>query len=118
MSLLESGNAVVRFVLELCALAAFGFWGFRANDALAAELVAGLGTPVAFALAWGAWVAPKAPYRLDDPPRLVLEVVVFAAAAIALAAAEVPLLAAVFAVLVAVNIVLMFLLGQRGSAGI
>ena len=118
MSLLERVNATFRFGLELCALAALGYWGFSENEGIVAELLAGLGAPLAFALAWGAWVAPKAPYRLDDPQRLLLEVTVFAVAVAALAAAGSVVLAVVFAVAVVINFGLMFLLGQRRLGGI
>jgi len=118
MSLLEGANATVRFALELCALAALGYWGFHTNDSLASDLVVGLGAPLAFALVWGAWIAPKAPYRLDDPVRLILEVTVFAAAVVALVDAANPILAGVLAVAVAINIGVMFLLGQRRLGGI
>jgi hypothetical protein len=118
MSLLESANALARFGLELCALAALGYWGFSTNEGLVADLVVGLGAPLAFALAWGAWVAPKAPYRLDDPVRLILEAVVFLAAAVALVDADVAALGVALAVAVVVNISLMFVLGQRRLGGI
>ncbi len=118
MTVLESANAVVRFGLELCALGALGYWGFEAGDGLALNLMLGLGAPLAFALVWGAYVAPKAPYRLADPQRLMLEIAVFGLAAIALLAANVGGLAVVLALAVAVNIGLMFVLGQRRLGGI
>lgn len=118
MSLLESANALFRFALELCALAALGYWGFSENDGLVADLLVGLGAPLAFALVWGAWIAPKAPYRLDDPIRLLLELTVFAVAVAALVAAGSTVLAGLFAVALVVNISLMFLLGQRRLGGI
>ena len=116
--MLEAANAAVRFGLELCALAALGYWGFKENEGIVADLLVGLGAPLAFALAWGAWVAPKAPYRLDDPLRLLLEVTVFAIAVGALAGAVGLLLAAVLAVAVVINIVVMVALGQRRLGGI
>ena len=118
LAMLEPANALFRFGLELCALAALGYWGFSENEGLVADIVAGVGAPLAFALAWGAWIAPKAPYRLDDPVRLLLEVTVFAIAVAALVAAGSVALAVLLAVAVVVNIGLMFLLGQRRLGGI
>jgi hypothetical protein len=118
VSLLENANALFRFSLELCALLALGYWGFKENEGLVADLVVGLGAPLAFALVWGAWIAPKAPYRLEDPVRLMLEVTVLAIATAALAVAGSAVLAAVFAVAVLINISLMFALGQRRLGGI
>jgi hypothetical protein len=118
MSALEVLNAAVRFALELCALAALAFWGFTVADTLPLDLLLGLGAPLAFALVWGAFVAPKAPFRLPDPQRLMLEATVFGIAAIALLAAAAPLLAVVLVVSVAVNIGFMVYLGQRRQGGI
>jgi hypothetical protein len=116
VTVLEGVNAAVRFGLELCALAALAFWGFRASDG-ALQWLLGLGAPFAFAMIWGAFVAPKAPMRLDDPGRLILEVVVFAAAVAALAVDR-PVLAGIFSVALAVNIGLMMVLDQRRPTGI
>lgn len=118
MSLFETANAVARFLLELCALAALAFWGFATADGILLGLVLGLGAPALFALLWGAYVAPKAPYRLDDPPRLMLEVVVFGFAAVALAAAGAVILGLLLAIAVSANIVLMVALNQRRQGGI
>jgi Protein of unknown function (DUF2568) len=118
MSVLRGVNALVRFGLELCLLAALCYWGFHTHDSLIADLAAGLGAPLLFALAWGAWVAPKAPYRLQDPLRLVLEVAVFTSGTVALLDAGSGTLAALLAVAVAINICLLFLLSQRGSGGV
>jgi hypothetical protein len=118
VTVLEGANATVRFGLELCALLALGYWGFHASDDALIEWALGLGAPLAFAMTWGALVAPKAPYRLQDPARLILEGAVFAAAVAALAAAGSAVLAVVFMVAVALNIALMLLLGQRRASGI
>lgn len=76
---------VLRFALELAALAAFAAVGLHAvrgpaRFALAAALV------LAAAAVWGRWIAPASRRRLADPARLVVEVVFFAAAGVALAA--------------------------------
>ena len=71
----------LRFLLELAALAALGWWGSTVHWALAVL------APVAAAALWGALVAPKAARRLRDPARLVVELVVFFGAGAALAAA-------------------------------
>ena len=118
MTLLESANAAFRFALELCGLAALGYWGFQASDSVPMQFLLGLGAPIGFALVWGAFIGPKAPNRLADPQRLMLEGTVFGIAAIALVAASSPLLAAVLVVSVAVNIGLMVYLGQRRQGGI
>jgi hypothetical protein len=118
MTFFESSNAVARFVLELCALAALAYWGFKTADGIILDIVLGLGAPAAFALSWGAFVAPKAPYRLDDPQRLVLEIAVFGLAALGLIAAGAVLVGVLLAIAVSANIFLMVLLDQRRQGGI
>ena len=117
MSLAEIANAGLRFVLELCALVALAYWGFNASETIV-EWLLGLGAPLAFALVWGALVAPKAPYRLEDPARLLLEVLAFTAPIGALVDADEALLGLAFAIGVLANLVLMQLLGQRLDSGI
>jgi uncharacterized protein DUF2568 len=103
-------NLGLRFVLELCMLVALGIWGISEN------IVLGIAAPVAAAVVWGLWIAPKATRRLRDPGRLVAELVLFGAAGVALAAADHPLVAAVFLAAVALSEVLMLAWGQRESA--
>jgi hypothetical protein len=84
MAVLAAG----RFVAELGLLAALGVVGWHAGSAsvgtwLGVVLAAGL--PLAAAAVWARWVAPRARARLDDPARLAVEVVLFAAAAAGLA---------------------------------
>ena len=103
-------NLGLRFVLELCMLVAFGIWGFSEN------IVLGVAAPLAAAIVWGLWIAPKATRRLRDPARLAVELLLFGAAGVALLAANHQLAAAVFLAAVALSEVLMLVWGQRESA--
>jgi hypothetical protein len=103
-------NLGLRFVLELCMLVALAAWGFSEN------IVLGLAAPLAAAVVWGLWIAPKATRRLRDPARLACEVLLFGTAGVGLAAADHPLAAAVFLAAVALSEVLMLAWGQRESA--
>ncbi|WP_267640229.1 YrdB family protein [Haloarchaeobius amylolyticus] len=92
-----------RFLLELAALAALGYWGFRTGDSTLASYGLGLGAPAVAALVWGTFVAPKARLRLRGTARLAVEAAVFASAAVALVLAGEPTLAAIFAVVATVD---------------
>jgi hypothetical protein len=73
--------AVVRFTAELGMLAALAYAGWRLlSDTPALGIVAAIALPVVAAVVWGAWVAPKATRRLEDPARLAVELVLFGAA--------------------------------------
>jgi uncharacterized protein DUF2568 len=71
-------------------LAALAYWGFRVGDGVGAWAL-GIGAPLLAAVVWGAFVAPKARWPVSIPVRLVIELALFGAAAVALAAAGQPL---------------------------
>ena len=100
---MQALNYTVRFLLELCALAALGYWGFVTGQGMAAKWLLGLGAPLLAAVAWGAFVAPKARWPAREPWRLLVEIFVFGAAAAGLWAAGQPLLAVVLAVVYMLN---------------
>ncbi len=55
------------------------------------------------AVVWGMFIAPKAPRRLTDPAKLLVELALFAAAAVGFAFVGHPVLAAVLAVVFVAN---------------
>ena len=103
-------NLGLRFVLELCMLVALGIWGFSES------IVLGIAAPLAAAVVWGLWIAPKASRRLRDPLRLVVELLLFGAAGVALAAADHLLAAAIFVAAVVLSEALMLAWRQRDIA--
>lgn len=99
----------VRFGLELAALVALGYWGFKTGDGTPMELILGLGAPLVAAVLWGLFVSPKA--RFQAPPlKAVFELVVFGAAALALLGADQTALAIAFAVVALLDSVLLRLI--------
>jgi hypothetical protein len=107
MDALKAVNLGVRFVLELCALAALAYWGWKAGDRMPAKLLLGIGAPLVAAVVWGLFVAPKATFDVGDGLRLALELVVFGCAVAALVAAGRIGLGVALGVVYAVNRVLM-----------
>jgi hypothetical protein len=106
----RSANLVVRFLLELSALAATAYWGFSTAFGLTQWLL-GLGTPAVVILVWWLFVSPKATIELPRPARFAVELVVWAAATLALAAADQPVLAIAFAVVALVSGTLNYIWG-------
>lgn len=87
-------NLPVRFLLELAALAAYGYWGWHVGSGPVHFLLA-LGLSLRAALLWGLFAVPgdqvrsgKAPVLVPGIARLALEVVIFAGAVLALYAAD------------------------------
>jgi len=110
---------VLRFVLELCALAALAYAGWQTPGSFWVRLLVAIALPLAAAVVWGQWVAPKARRPLPDPLRLLPEWLVFGGAAVALVVTGHPLAAATLAVLAAANRLALHLLGTTtgGQAG-
>ena len=78
MELLKVINIGLRFLLELCILVIFGYWGFQTGGNNFVKILLGLGTPILFAVVWGTFLAPKSPMRLEEPWLFLLELVIFA----------------------------------------
>ena len=90
MQILKQANLALRFFLELAAWAALAYWGFLVGDGPLLKALLALGAPLASIALWAAFGAPRAPRHLDQPWRLLLEVVVFGSAVPALLAAGQP----------------------------
>lgn len=110
---MRAANLGVRFLLELAAMAALGFWGWNAPGPVAVRVLTAAVPPLAAAMVWGTWVAPKARRRLPDPLRLVVEVLVFGNAVVGLLVTGHPGWALALAAAYAVNVGLMFAWHQR-----
>jgi hypothetical protein len=83
-------NLTVRFLLELAALAALGYWGWHQSDGPLRYVLA-LSLPLLAATAWGIFNVPNDPSRSGQAPvpvpglvRLGLELALFGLAAWAL----------------------------------
>jgi hypothetical protein len=86
MDKLKAANMVLSFIIEVVILLAFGYWGFREFHGFAAWLF-GLGVPAAAIIIWGIWAAPKSNKRLKQPGLVILKLVLFGLAGLALLAA-------------------------------
>lgn len=104
-------NLGLRFILELCALAALAYGGWHVAGPVWLRICTAIALPLLAALIWARWVAPRASHPLPDPLRLIPEWLVFGGAAVALAATGHPVLAIVLAVLAAGNRLALHLLG-------
>jgi len=99
----ESLTLLVRFLLELAMLGALGYWGFKTGDSALATWALGLGAPLAAAVVWGMFIAPKSTFEVPAPVWIGLQVVLFGAAAVALATVAPDQLAAIFLAVVVLD---------------
>ena len=106
MEIVQGANLALSFILELCLLAALGYWGFVTGDSVLMKIVLGIGAPLLAAVVWGIFMAPKAVRPLNAPLHQIIECVIFGVAFIALYVAGQPTLAIIFAIVFAINFVL------------
>lgn len=110
--IIKSFNLAVRFLLELCALAAIGYWGFKIGETILAKIIPGIGIPAVIAVVWGAFYSPAAPNPVPLPLKLVVELIIFGGSFLALYAAGQSNLAISFAVATFLNRLLMLVWHQ------
>lgn len=96
-------NLALRFLLELCMLAAVGYWGFKTQSTWALKILFGIGLPILIAILWGTFLAPKATHPLHGASFLTLELVLFSLGAIALFSAGNPTLGWIYTIALIVN---------------
>jgi hypothetical protein len=80
MDVLKNANLAIRFALELCMLAAFGWWGYHSYSGTEGILLA-IGLPLVVAIIWGLFLSPKAKVKLPMFIRVLMELVLFGTAA-------------------------------------
>ena len=95
-------NAILRFLLELVALATFALWGFASWD-LPWNIVLGIGAPVVAALVWALFLSPRAVLAIDVYGRSLIELLIMGAAALAWLDLGQPIVAIVFGVVAVVS---------------
>ena len=112
MTAIKTSNLAAAFLLELCALAALGYWGFHVGSGTLAQIALGVGVPLLTAVVWGIFIAPKAVVTLPITINLALRILVFGLAVASLAAASKQAWAVAFGVAFVVNFALLRALGD------
>jgi hypothetical protein len=112
VGVVKAANAAFRFLLELCTLAVFVYWGFATADGVWA-FVRGGGLALLTIAVWGTFGAPNAPLRAAAPVRLALLAAIYAFAVALLWSVDQGALAVALAVAAAANTVLLVAFGQE-----
>jgi len=113
MGIAKGANLALSFALELCALAALGYWGSQTGQGVGFAILLGVGAPLLAAVVWGLFAAPRAAVRVPAAVRIAVEIAFFALATVALLAAGQPTLAAIFGVAALVSWGLSYVWKQR-----
>lgn len=106
-------NLVLRFLLEICVLMAYGYWGIQTGKGIFFKLLLGIRAPALFVVIWSLFGSPNATFPLNGAMHFMLEFVIFSLAIIALYAVGRTQLAIVFAILIIINQILLSVFHQR-----
>jgi hypothetical protein len=112
METFKAINAAVAFLLELAMLAALSYWGFQGEKSVWIKWSLGIGIPLAVAILWGKFLAPRANQRLSIIGGTLLSLGLFCLASLALFQTNHPTLAIILAVIAIVNRMLVILWQQ------
>ena len=112
MDVLKGINLAFRFLLELCMLAAVGYWGFKTQSGWGMKLLLGIGLPVVIAVVWSLFLAPRALSPLRGMTHLLLSLILLGSGAVALFASGHPTLGWMYAIILILNQVLLILWKQ------
>ncbi len=115
MAALKAANLTLRFVLEVCAIFAVGYWGWHSHSGLWRWLLV-IAAPAAWIALWALFGSPKARINLSAPAHLGFEIVMAGVAAVALYAAGRHELAIGFAVVCVVNRLLSWVWDQNRAS--
>ncbi len=83
MNVVIWANRVLRFLLELAALAAVGYWGLNAGEGALGWVVAIVAVSVVIAV-WALFVSPKHTIETSKPVEFAIEAAVWLAAGAAI----------------------------------
>ncbi len=113
LSILKNLNLTLALLLEVVVLAALCYFGFVIEANWLGKIGLGIGLPVVAIIIWALFGAPTSRRRLKGLPFLLLQIVWFGSAAVALYFAGQPVLALVFALLFVLNTVLAYAWDQK-----
>lgn len=108
-------NLAVRFLLEMAALIAIGYWGWQQSNSLLLKIGLAVGLPLIAAILWGTFNVANDPSRSGKAPipipgwlRLGLELALFAIATWALFAAGATVLGWIVGVVTVIHYLLSY----------
>lgn len=112
LSIIKNANLALSFFLELGVLVALGYWGFQMGPNLPVKIMFGIGAPVLAIVVWAIFGARTSQWRLHDPWFLLLKIVFFGSAAVALFVAGQRVGGVTFALIFVLNTILAYVFEQ------
>jgi Protein of unknown function (DUF2568) len=112
---LRALNLTIRFALELCLLAAFGYWAVNLGGGRVVEVVRAVAAIAGTVVVWGVFIAPKAPRLLPRTRWVTVQVGLFGLGALALGQSASWTLGIAFLAVTLGNLALVVALGDAPS---
>jgi hypothetical protein len=112
---MRGANLGLRFLLELCLLAAFGYWAFGAGGGGAGGALLAAAVILAVCVIWGLFISPKARFQLGLAAWLVVQLGLFVLGAAALWSAGQGLLGLALLAVFLANLAVLYRLGEVPS---
>jgi hypothetical protein len=99
----HAANEALAFLLELAMLAGLAWWGASLHASLLTRVLLAVAAPLAAAVVWGLFAAPRPHFRMPAAGVLVVKAVVFVVTALAVYAAGQHVVAIVVGVVAFLN---------------
>lgn len=112
MNTIKQLNLLVSFLLEITLLIIAGYWGFLQSENVIIKYILAVALPVAIAILWGFFAAPKSKKRLKNPVRTIFKLALFFMAVIFIYQTGHLIWAIGFAVITLLNVIIAFIFSQ------
>ncbi|MGE7185897.1 YrdB family protein [Peribacillus sp. NPDC006672] len=112
LAVLQMVNLSVRFLLEIFALAVYGYWGYKVGNTGVMKGFLSIVIPLGIAVVWGIFGSPKASIQLSAQLHLILEALMFLVPVGLILSLKNVKLAWFYGVIVILNRLFMWLLDQ------
>ena len=113
LTTLKNANAALAFFLELGVLAVLGYWGFHTGPNMFAKIGLCISLPLVAIVVWALWGAPNSSSHLQGLWFLLLQIVFFGSAVVALYTSGHRNLGIAFALIFALNCTLAYAWRQQ-----
>jgi hypothetical protein len=98
-----SASEALRFLLELGAIVALGYWGVHASGDLPVQVVLAIAAPLGLIFIWALFIAPRAVYPIPRLAQAIGGGALLLISAVALVIAGLPVVGLVFGAMVAID---------------
>ena len=115
LTLLKNANLGLALLLEIATLVALWYCGFVVETNWLLKVGLGIGLPLVAIVIWALFGAPASRRRLKGFPFLLLQIVWFGSAVVALSFAGQPVLASIFTLLFVLNTLLAYAWNQKNA---